>query len=88
MQLLAKHSHLRLAHLSLDLQRTKAQLRVLSTAAVTHRRQTTRKLFCTMAASLEQLQEVCQAAGQQHLLQDWNSLNTTEQQELAAEIQV
>jgi len=36
----------------------------------------------------EQLQELCQAAGQQHLLQEWDSLAEEERQQLAADIQV
>lgn len=36
----------------------------------------------------EKLQELCQAAGQQHLLQDWDSLVEEERQQLAADIQV
>ena len=39
-------------------------------------------------ADLELLQSKCQAAGQQHLLEDWSSLNADEQRQLAADIQV
>jgi hypothetical protein len=39
-------------------------------------------------ASIDSLRERCTAAGQEHLLDDWDSLSPSEQQELAAEIQV
>lgn len=41
-----------------------------------------------MAAVKEELQERCTAAGQQHLLQHWDSLSVPEQQQLSSEIQV
>lgn len=34
-----------------------------------------------------ELFEKCEAAGQQHILDDWDSLNLSQQQQLAAEIQ-
>jgi hypothetical protein len=39
-------------------------------------------------ASIDSVRERCAAAGQQHLLDDWDALSQSEQQELAAEIQV
>jgi hypothetical protein len=40
------------------------------------------------AGSKEQLHELCAAAGQQHLLEDWDSLQTNEQEQLAEDIKV
>jgi hypothetical protein len=39
-------------------------------------------------ASIDALRQKCVAAGQQHLLDEWDVLRPAEQQELAAEIQV
>lgn len=42
----------------------------------------------TSVDSHQHLQQLCEAAGQQHLLEDWASLTTSEQQQLADDIQV
>jgi hypothetical protein len=42
----------------------------------------------TSVDSHQHLQQLCDAAGQQHLLEDWASLTATEQQQLADDIQV
>lgn len=58
-------------------------------AARNHLFHLTRAGRMAAAASVDKqaLQQLCHTAGQEHLLQDWDSLSSTEQQQLADDIQ-
>jgi hypothetical protein len=55
---------------------------------VSHQNHQPRSAVTMAAGTKEQLHELCAAAGQQHLLEGWDSLQTNEQQQLAEDIKV